>query len=155
MAAINQKNELREREALLNQQLQNPLPPSMAGLAAQNPTTSADLLGASLARNPFLDEPAAGNLAPGRVVGAPTFPQQEPPQPATGMSFTPSLPPNVGIGLMASLPQINNTNAGQSVGKAIYAAGASAAAPGGGNPIPSAFPHAGPHGGAAIRVGTT
>jgi len=112
----------------------------MVGQGTQNLPTSADVLGASLARNPFLDEPAPGNLAPPQAMGAFSLPHQEMPHVAAGPSLHPSLPPN--INPVASLPQINNTNSSQSTGKAIYAAGASVAAPGG-NSIASAFPNAG------------
>ena len=93
-------------------------------------------MGAALARNPFLEEAAAGNPAIGQFAGAPAAPQQvEQPFPAGS-----SLPSN--INMMASLPQINNTSASQNEGKAIYA-GSSGAVSGG---IPQ---------GAAIRVAST
>jgi len=94
------------------------------------------MMGAALARNPFLEEPAPGNSAIGQFSGAPSAPQQlEQPLPAGS-----SLPSN--INMMASLPQINNTNASQNEGKAIYA-GSSGAVSGGG-----------PQGG-AIRITST
>ena len=70
-------------------------------------------MGQSLARNPFVEEPAPAN---------PAFSQYD----QTLPSNTKSLPAH--INMMASLPTINNTNSSQGEGKAIYASGASGGA---------------------------
>ena len=82
----------------------------------------ADHMGQSLARNPFVEDPAPGN---------PGFSQYEQPQ----VTNTSSLPSH--INMMASLPTINNTNSNTSEGKAIYAGASGGAVSFGSNSIPN------------------